>query len=141
MHAISYQQNTGLTPVAMINRNQPGAADKHEQIRDAVRAWAASLDMGVSVAIYRSKKWLAAVGQIERCVLCGAWGTQVAHRNEGKGMGLKTDDCATAALCVCCHDSIDNGNKLNRDERRQLMDRAIVLTVIEVARRGLVVPA
>lgn len=44
MHAISYQQNTGLTPVAMINRNQPGAADKHEQIRDAVRAWAASLD-------------------------------------------------------------------------------------------------
>ncbi|THB03062.1 hypothetical protein E6R39_08230 [Enterobacter hormaechei] len=34
-----------------------------------------------------------------------------------------------------------NGNKLNRDERRQLMDRAIVLTVIEVARRGLVVPA
>lgn len=39
MHAISYQQNTGLTPVAMINRNQPCAADKHEQIRDAVRAW------------------------------------------------------------------------------------------------------
>ncbi|HHA1568117.1 TPA: hypothetical protein ACOEP2_000043 [Enterobacter hormaechei subsp. xiangfangensis] len=90
---------------------------------------------------YRNKKWLAAVGQIECCVLCGAWGTQVAHRNESKGMGLKTDDCATAALCVCCHDSIDNGNKLNRDERRQLMDRAIVLTVIEVARRGLVVPA
>lgn len=56
-------------------------------------------------------------------------------------MGLKTDDCATAALCVCCHDGIDNGNKLNREERRQLMDRAIVLTVIEVARRGLVVPA
>ena len=56
-------------------------------------------------------------------------------------MGLKTDDCATAALCVCCHDSIDNGNKLNREERRQLMDRAIVMTVIEVARRGLVVPA
>lgn len=55
--------------------------------------------------------------------------------------GIKTDDCATAALCVCCHDSIDNGNKLNREERRQLMDRAIVLTVIEVARRGLVVPA
>ncbi|MCF2194295.1 DUF1364 domain-containing protein [Enterobacter hormaechei] len=90
---------------------------------------------------YRNKKWLAAVGQIECCVLCGAWGTQVAHRNESKGMGLKTDDCATAALCVYCHDSIDNGNKLNREERRQLMARAIVLTVIEVARRGLVVPA
>ena len=68
--------------------------------------------------IYRSKKWLAAVGQIQQCVLCGAWGTQVAHRNEGKGMGLKVDDCATAAICICCHDSIDNGNKLTREERR-----------------------
>ncbi|MCE0845939.1 hypothetical protein LVQ79_10325 [Buttiauxella sp. A2-C1_F] len=91
--------------------------------------------------IYRSKKWLAAVGSIEQCVLCGAWGTQVAHRNEGKGIGIKVDDCATAAICMCCHDSIDNGNKLTRDERRQLMNKAIVLTVIEIARRGLVVPA
>lgn len=90
--------------------------------------------------IYRSKKWLAAVGQIQQCVLCGAWGTQVAHRNEGKGTGLKVDDCATAALCIGCHDSIDNGNKLTRDERRQLMDRAIVLTVILVTRLGLVAP-
>ncbi|ABV13012.1 TPA: hypothetical protein U2L64_000036 [Citrobacter koseri] len=92
------------------------------------------------MAIYRNRKWLAAVGQIERCVLCGEWGTQVAHRNEGKGMGLKADDCATAAICVHCHTEIDNGKNLSRDERRQLMDRAIVLTVIEIVRRGLVVP-
>ncbi|MGE0971149.1 hypothetical protein ACQFN5_16035 [Klebsiella sp. WOUb02] len=90
---------------------------------------------------YRSKKWLAAVSQIEQCVLCGAWGVQVAHRNESKGMGLKTDDCATAAICVHCHTEIDNGRHLTLDERRQLMDRAIVLTVIQIARRGLVVPA
>ncbi|EAP6929918.1 hypothetical protein EJU41_22780, partial [Salmonella enterica] len=90
--------------------------------------------MGVSMAIYRSKKWLAAVGQIERCVLCGTWGTQVAHRNELKGMGLKTDDCATAALCPECHHEIDNGNKLNREERWCLMNRAIVLTVIKLVR-------
>ncbi|RYM66018.1 hypothetical protein BSQ98_09795 [Serratia liquefaciens] len=89
---------------------------------------------------YRNKKWLAAVGQIEQCVLCGNWGIQVAHRNESKGMGMKTDDCATAALCVECHHEIDNGKTLSRDERRQLMDRAIVLTVIQIARRGLVVP-
>lgn len=92
-------------------------------------------------SIYRSKKWLAAVGSIEQCVLCGAWGTQVAHRNEGKGMGQKVDDSATAALCPSCHHDIDNGNQLSRDERRQLMDRAIVLTVIQVTRSGLVVPA
>ncbi|HAG1965786.1 TPA: hypothetical protein G8R56_004042 [Salmonella enterica] len=91
--------------------------------------------------IYRSKKWLAAVGQIERCVLCGAWGTQVAHRNELKGMGIKTDDCATAALCPECHHEIDNGSHLEREERRRLMNKAIVLTVIELARRGLITPA
>ena len=89
---------------------------------------------------YRSRKWLAAVGQIDQCVLCGAWGTQVAHRNEGKGMGIKVDDCATAALCVECHHEIDNGKNLTREERRQQMDRAIVLTVIQIARSGLVVP-
>lgn len=55
-------------------------------------------------------------------------------------MGLKTDDCVTAALCVCCHTAIDNGKDLSREERRQMMDRAIVLTIIQIARRGLVVP-
>lgn len=55
-------------------------------------------------------------------------------------MGLKADDCATAAICVECHTEIDNGKNLTRDERRQLMDRAIVLTLIQIARMGLVVP-
>ncbi|EOG3908319.1 hypothetical protein ACLBR3_003910 [Salmonella enterica] len=91
--------------------------------------------------IYRSKNWLDAVGQIEQCVLCGRWGTQVAHRNELKGMGLKTDDCATAALCPECHYEIDNGSHLEKEERRRLMNKAIVLTVIELARRGLIIPA
>ncbi|EHU7134235.1 hypothetical protein KZK14_000034 [Salmonella enterica] len=90
---------------------------------------------------YRSKKWLAAVGQIEQCVLCGRWRTQVAHMNEGKGMGMKTDDCATAAICQECHHEIDNGSHLSRKERRRLMNKAIVLTVIELARRGLIIPA
>lgn len=85
---------------------------------------------------YRSREWLAAVGQIECCVLCGAYGVQVAHRNEGKGMGLKVDDSLTAALCVTCHTDIDNGKNLTREERRALMDRAIVLTVQRLSREG-----
>ncbi|WP_312836654.1 hypothetical protein [Pantoea sp.] len=85
---------------------------------------------------YRSRKWLAAVGQIECCVLCGAYGVQVAHRNEGKGMGLKVDDSLTAALCVTCHTDIDSGKNLTREERRALMDRAIVLTVQRLSREG-----
>ncbi len=90
--------------------------------------------------IYRSKKWLAAVAQIECCVLCGRYGTQVAHRNEGKGMGLKVDDSLTAALCHQCHHNIDNGGSMGRIERRQEMDRAIILTIRELARRELVAP-
>lgn len=41
----------------MINRNQPDAADKHEQIRDAVRAWAASLDNQDVVAGIIVEEW------------------------------------------------------------------------------------
>lgn len=87
---------------------------------------------------YRSRKWLAAVGSIDQCVLCGRYGTQVAHRNEGKGISLKCDDSLTAALCITCHHEIDNGNQLTRDERREKLDRAIVLTVKELSRRGLI---
>lgn len=82
--------------------------------------------------IYRSKKWLASVGQIEQCVLCGRWGAQVAHMNEGKGMGMKTDDCATAAICQECHHEIDNGSHLSREERRCLMNRCEVTIMLYI---------
>jgi hypothetical protein len=85
---------------------------------------------------YRNQTWLQAVRDIDYCVLCGSYGVQAAHRNEGKGMGQKMDDCASAALCQNCHHDIDNGNKLSREERRSMMDKAIVLTLIELARNG-----
>lgn len=40
MQSLSLHQNSGYQPAAMINRNQPVSVDKHDQIRDAVRAWA-----------------------------------------------------------------------------------------------------
>lgn len=86
--------------------------------------------------IYRSEAWLAAVRSLPYCVLCGRPGVQAAHRNEGKGTAVKVDDCACAAICPDCHREIDHGPQLMRDARRTLMDRAIVLTVIELARRG-----
>lgn len=85
---------------------------------------------------YRSLAWRQAVAEIGACVLCGRHGVQVAHRNEGKGMGLKTDDCLTAAICPPCHHEIDNGKHLHQYERRALMDRAIVLTVRQLVLRG-----
>lgn len=86
---------------------------------------------------YRSARWLSAVRSLENCVLCGSYGVQAAHRNEGKGMGQKVDDCLTAALCVACHTEIDNGPNMTLEERRQMMDKAILKTVAALARRGL----
>ena len=74
------------------------------------------------------RRWFAAVASLETCSLCGKWGVQVAHRNEGRGMGQKSAACMTAALCPECHHAIDNGRDLPQSERRAQMDRAIVLT-------------
>src|SRR5690606_7474331 len=82
--------------------------------------------------IHRSEAWLQAVRSIGACVLCGRPGVQAAHRNELKGMGIKADDSATAALCPDCHRHIDQGSVYPLDQRRAIMDRAIVLTVIEL---------
>lgn len=77
----------------------------------------------------KNKKWLAAVGSIDYCVLCGGrHGLQVAHRNMNRGKGLKAPDYETARLCYDCHHAIDNGRDLSKIERRELMHRAIVQT-------------
>jgi hypothetical protein len=85
---------------------------------------------------WESVPWRRAVASLP-CVLCGREGqTQAAHRNEGKGMGLKVDDCWLAALCVPCHADIDQGATMTREQRRELMDRAILLTIQALARAG-----
>ncbi|EKJ8218506.1 toxin YdaT domain-containing protein [Citrobacter sedlakii] len=57
MQTLSLHQNTGFHPAAMINRNQQSPADKHDQIRDAVRAWAAQLDNQDVVAGIIVEEW------------------------------------------------------------------------------------
>lgn len=84
---------------------------------------------------FTSEAWRRAVASLP-CVFCGA-PAQAAHRNEGKSMGMKTDDSLVAALCPTEHAEIDQGKTMTRDERRAKIDRAIVLTVRELARRGL----
>lgn len=88
---------------------------------------------------YRSDKWLRAVASLD-CVLCGASGTQAAHINEGKGMGIKTHDCWTAALCPPCHSEIDQGKAMTREERREAMRKAVLLTVAKLCQEGMVRP-
>jgi ferredoxin len=88
------------------------------------------------VPTYRNQKWLRAVSELGTCVLCGSEGVQAAHANLGKGMGIKADDCLSAALCPTCHTNIDQGKDLSRDQRRSEMDRAIVLTLRELVLQG-----
>ena len=77
----------------------------------------------------KQKAWLAAVGSIDYCVLCGSnHMLQVAHRNMGRGKGQKAPEYETARLCNDCHHAIDNGKDLTQLERRELMHRAIVQT-------------
>ena len=90
---------------------------------------------------FRSAKWLQAVRELECCVLCGAYGVQAAHRSEGKGTGMKTSDCLTAALCPECHSEIDQGKQMDRNERRATMNAAIVLTVEQLVKSGKLVIA
>ena len=90
-------------------------------------------------APHYSESWRRAVAALPYCVLCGSnSGNQAAHRNEGKGMAQKVDDCLTAALCIACHTAIDQGKEFTRDERRATIDRAIVLTLVQLFRGGLV---
>lgn len=85
----------------------------------------------------RSEKWLRAVRSIENCVLCGAYGVQAAHINESKGMGMKTHDVWTAAICPKCHHELDNGTRYTREERRETLRKAALDTIAQLARMGL----
>ncbi|EPQ5995051.1 TPA: toxin YdaT domain-containing protein [Klebsiella pneumoniae] len=55
MQALSFQQNTGVNTDALIKRNQPIVAE-HDNIRSAVRAWAAVTGQDV-VSAYIVEEW------------------------------------------------------------------------------------
>lgn len=82
------------------------------------------------------KRWFQAVASLETCSLCGQYGVQVAHRNEGRGLGQKSAAHMTAALCPACHHELDNGKTLLQAERRARMDKAIVITHDRLVRAG-----
>jgi hypothetical protein len=86
---------------------------------------------------YRNRKLLSVVHELE-CVNCGAHGVQAAHRNEGKGMGIKTSDALVAALCPSCHSELDQGKTMSRDERRDFWNRAYIKTMQALWERGLI---
>ena len=86
--------------------------------------------------MYRSKKLLELCRQLP-CQVCGKNnGTVVAaHRNEGKGLGLKVSDALVCSMCFECHSEMDNGKSLTKDERRDMWNRAFISTMKEFIER------
>lgn len=94
---------------------------------------------------YRNPKLLAAVRTLH-CVNCGIEGTQAAHSNQlehGKGTGIKANDSAIMALCVHngCHFALDNGNQMNKAERREFTYEMIAKTYMRLMEQGKLVVA
>lgn len=87
--------------------------------------------------IYRNRKLLEAMRDYP-CANCGRIDGTVcaAHRNEGKGMGMKVSDALVAPLCSQCHTELDNGKHLTREERRDMWNRAYVKGIQQMIEAG-----
>jgi hypothetical protein len=90
--------------------------------------------------LYRNQKLLEIVREFE-CVLCGAEdGTVVAaHSNQlrdGKGKGIKAHDYRIAALCYRCHMAIDQGHRMNKQEKEAMWEEAHRKTIGLLFERG-----
>jgi hypothetical protein len=89
----------------------------------------------------RSKPLLKACREIPCQACMRSDGTIVAaHSNEarhGKGRSVKASDQYVASLCHLCHHELDQGSRLNRDERQALWAGAHAKTVRELVSRGL----
>ena len=83
--------------------------------------------------MYRNRKLLDVIRQ-SPCQACGREdGTVVAaHSNQlrdGKGRGLKSHDYRVAALCYACHMELDQGTKMDKDQRVQFFEDAHRATI------------
>jgi hypothetical protein len=80
----------------------------------------------------RSQKLLKLVASL-RCQHCGnTEGVQAAHANWsefGKGRGIKASDIYTAALCQGCHQILDSGKDLTKEQRKEMWVNAHKKTV------------
>jgi hypothetical protein len=90
--------------------------------------------------MYRNQKLLETVREFE-CVLCGSEdGTVVAaHSNQlrdGKGKGIKAHDYRIAALCYRCHMAIDQGHRMNKQEKEAMWEEAHRKTIGFLFERG-----
>ena len=110
--------------------------DKARRAMNSVVPRAANMGLGTTAAApipkaapVRSEAYRRAVASLP-CIACGIYGySQHAHGNEGKGMGLKTDDRTGVPLCCArpgeegCHTKFDQYRLLpgGREAHREAM--------------------
>jgi len=91
---------------------------------------------------YRNENLRRAVASLP-CQNCGLEGsTQASHSNQlsdGRGIGHKTSDALTCALCVKCHYEIDYGTKWGREEKKEIWNAAHRRTMRALIERELLV--
>lgn len=87
--------------------------------------------------MYRNKKLLEKMRELP-CAVCGAEnGTVIAaHRNEGKGMGLKVSDALVTPMCFVCHTNLDHGKHMSREERREQWNLAYINNIKYMIENG-----
>ena len=92
-----------------------------------------------SKMVYRNPKLIKLLRELP-CQCCGRLSESVcaAHRNEGKGMGMKVSDALVAALCHICHTELDNGKTLSREDRRAMWNRAYIGTMQYLLEHGMI---
>ncbi|WP_186056829.1 hypothetical protein [Burkholderia gladioli] len=90
---------------------------------------------------FRSRPLRLAVASLP-CMRCGRENnTQAAHENYGKGKGIKASDACLMALCVECHQYVDQVGEMDRETRRALEVVLVKKTLVELIERGLLVVA
>jgi hypothetical protein len=96
LHAGTYEGNTGR------------AVPKPESYRDT-----ALLDLARGQPCY--------LRAVENCCGADTATTVAAHRNEGKGMGIKASDLYTVPACIWCHTWFDQSGSPRAEKRRAFM--------------------
>lgn len=94
-------------------------------------------------SVLHSSTYQARVRQLP-CARCGIMGfTQFCHTDEGKGLGIKTDDrrgwpgCGPHDGLPGCHWYVGTSGKMKKEERRAFEEWAAASTRAEILRLGL----
>lgn len=88
---------------------------------------------------FRSEAWRRAVASLPCCWCFKEGPSQCAHVNHrGKALAMKAPDCWTFPLCVEHHAEFDQGKTLTKEQRREMADEWVILTIRALAQKGLV---